>query len=371
MAVRIGGFDPVGLALKLAAALSLAVIAAPAAADGLGAPPVYREIKDWVLACDNTRVCFAKYDAADEGAASGGYLSITRYPGPGGALVVSLEADEDGAAPDPRSLKLDGRSLGANAVWDAKAQTATPNGDAALGFLRAIADGKVLSYSNGQGTPNVSLSGMKAVLLAMDEDQGRLDGQTALARPGAKPASAVLAALPVPVVYAKPAAPPLAGGPALAARVRRAQAAVLARHDCDPDLARSDEADPLSDHEALVILGCVSGAYQTSVMIFRAPRAAPEKSSLIVLPLQPTLTAADSPPEDRGEYVAEGGWDRKSATFTESAKGRGLADCGQSTAWVFDGAQFHVASFSRLDRCGGGPPGDWSTVYRTTTSLTK
>ena len=363
-----------GLALKLAAAFGLVLIAAPAAADGLGAPPVYREIKDWVLACDNTRVCFAKYDPADEGAGGGGYLSISRDPGPAGALVVSLEADEDGAVPDPHSLRLDGRPLAGGAAWtaDAEDQTATLSGDAALAFLRSIAGSKALGYSNGLlGTPTVSLSGMTAVLLAMDEDQGRLGGQTALARPGAKPAAAVPAPLPVPVLHGTPPTKPFAGGAAFAAQVRRTQAALLARHECENDVLSADHADALNDREALVTLGCVRGAYQTSVLVFRAPRDAPRKASQVILPLQPTLNAADTPPEDRGEYVAEDGWDAKSATFAESARGRGLADCGQSSEWVFDGSRFHLASFSRLDRCGGGPPGDWPTLYRTTVSLAR
>jgi hypothetical protein len=362
-----------GLAVfVLAVAGAFAARAAPAAAF-LGAPPVYREIKDWVLACDNTRVCFAKYDPADDAASGEGYLSITRDPGPAGALVVSMEDEDDGAVPDPRSLRLDGQPLAGGAAWmaDAKDQTATLSGDAALAFVRAIANGKVLSYSTGKAAPTVSLSGMTAVLLAMDEDQGRLDGQTALARPGSKPASAVLAALPVPVVHAAAPAKPFTGAAAFAASVRRDQATLLKTHECEDDFLTADQAEPLTDREALVILGCASGAYQSSVLIFRAPRDAAQKASQIILPLQPTLNAADTPPQDRGEYVAEDGWFPKTATFTESAKGRGMADCGESTEWVFDGTQFHVASFNRLDRCSGGPPGDWPTIYRTTVSPAK
>jgi len=48
-----------------------------------------------------------------------------------------------------------------------------------------------------------------------------------------------------------------------------------------------------------------------------------------------------------------------------------MADCGESTEWAFDGSQFHISSYNRLDRCGGGPPGDWPTLYRTTTVLAK
>jgi hypothetical protein len=359
----------IGLAVFTLAAAAGAATAAPAPGL-LGAPPVYLEVKDWVLACDNTRVCFAKYDVADAG---GGYLSLARDAGPAGNLVVSLEATEDGAVPNPRTLTLDGQALPANPAWkiDANAQTATLDGAAALAFVHAIAGGKTLAYSDGQTTTTVSLNGMTAALLAMDQDQGRLDGVTALARPGPKPASAVPAALPVPILHPAPAKTPLAGAAAFASEVRKTKGNLLRQHDCDDGMTRDDKAAALNDADAIVLLGCVQGAYQASVMTFRAPRAAPQRAVQLIMPIQPTMKASDFPPGSGGEYVAEDGWDAKTATFVESDKGRGMADCGQSTEWVFDGAAFHVDSFSRLDRCGGGPPGDWPTIYRTTISPAK
>jgi len=95
--------------LTLAAGVGGVAVTAAPAPSLLGAPPVYLEVKDWVLACDNTRVCFAKYDVADDANAGGGYLSLARDPGPAGGLVVSLEATADGAVPDPRTLTLDGQ----------------------------------------------------------------------------------------------------------------------------------------------------------------------------------------------------------------------------------------------------------------------
>jgi len=359
--------------LTLAAGVGGVAVTAAPAPSLLGAPPVYLEVKDWVLACDNTRVCFAKYDVADDANAGGGYLSLARDPGPAGGLVVSLEATADGAVPDPRTLTLDGQPLPANPAWkiDANAQTATLDGAAAPAFVHAIANGKALAYSDGQTTTTVSLNGMTAALLAMDQDQGRLDGVTALARRGAKPASAVPAALPVPTLHAAPAAKPLAGAAAFAAEVRKVQAVLLRQHDCEADTTQDDKAAALNDQDAIVLLGCVQGAYQASVMTFRAPRNAPRKAVQLIMPIQPTMKPSDIPPGSSGEYVAEDGWDAKTATFTESAKGRGMADCGQSTEWVFDSAAFHVDSFNRLDRCGGGPPGDWPTIYRTTISSVK
>jgi hypothetical protein len=129
-------------------------------------------------------------------------------------------------------------------------------------------------------------------------------------------------------------------------------------------MADSDTAAGLGAGEAIVVLGCRMAAYQASAMVFRAPRSAPERARLVVMPRQPTLPAADFPPEVIGEYVSEDGWDASTMSFTEGAKGRGLGDCGEASTWTFDGREFQLAAFSRQERCGG-PPGDWPTLYRT------
>ncbi len=329
-----------------------------------GAVPEYREIKDWVLTCDNTHACIAKYLAADDGPGGGGYLSLARTPGPDGGLTVTVETVEGDTAPDPSDLRLDGRPL-SGLAWkiDAKAQTATLSGNAALRFVRAIRDGGKLTYSDDKDAPFVSLTGMTAALLAMDENQGRLGGETALIRTGPKPASAVPAARPVPLVHAAPARGPLAGAAAFAAQVRRARADILNKHDCDAGQASQDEAGPLDAADAVVVLGCQEAAYQGSVLIFIAPRNAPAKARQLILPLEPPLSARDTSTD--GEYT-EGEWDPKTATFTQSAKGRGLADCGESTVWTFDGQAFVLSTYNAQPRCGG-PPGDWPTLYRTRT----
>lgn len=344
--------------------LSSMLVAAGAYAPVQGSAPEYREIKDWVLACDNTHACVAKYLAASDGGDGGGYLSVERAAGPNGGLTVTIETVEGDTAPDPTTLRLDGRSL-PGFTWkiDAKAQAATLAGDAALRFIRAIRDGGAISFSRTKDAPLVSLTGMKAALLAMDENQGRLGGETALIRLGPKPASAVPVAAPPPVVHAAPARGPLPGAAAFAAQVRRARADILGQHDCDAGQASQDEAGPLDAANALVVLGCQEAAYQGSVLIFIAPRNAPAKARQLILPLEPPLSASDTSTD--GEYT-EGEWDPKTATFSQSAKGRGIADCGESTVWTYDGKAFVLSTYNAQPRCGG-PPGDWPTLYRTRT----
>jgi hypothetical protein len=240
---------------------------------------------------------------------------------------------------------------------------ATLQGANALAFIRAIRDGGKLAYSEGKDAPFISLGGRKAALLITDDDQGRLGNVTALIRVGVKPASAVLPALPVPVVHARPTTDNLPGPAAFAAAVRRGARAALEAHDCEAEAASNDEAHALDATTALVMIGCIDGAYQSSVITFIAPRAAPLLAHLLVMPPQPTIDPANERADVRGEYVS-GDWDAARASFSESSKGRGVADCGSSSTWTFDGHGFRLTAYSALDRCGGGPPGDWPTLYR-------
>lgn len=352
--------------IALAASAGVFAQAAPAPARILGAAPVYREIGDWIVACDNTRACLAKFVAADD-STGGAYVSVARGAGPGGRLMVTVAnfAEDGPARIDPARLRLDGKPL-AISGWSVQAadHSARLEGPGALRLLRAAADAHTLALSAAADAPVASLSGLKAVLLVIDEDQGRLDGVTALARPGAKPATSVPPGAPPPMIVTAPKAAPLAHPAAFAAAVRRAQVALLKRHDCDSDMADSDAAAGLDAAEAVVVLGCRRAAYQASAMVFRAPRTAPAQARPVVMPRQPTLGADAFPPEVVGEYVTDDGWDAATASFTEASKGRGLADCGESTTWTFDGRDFQLAAFSRQERCGG-PPDDWPTLYRT------
>lgn len=338
-----------------AQAIGLMALAMGLGAAGPGPPkPVYREIKDFVVACDNLRTCEVRW-APDFGGAA--YLRISRDGGPTGALQVVLAELESG-----RSLKLDGRTVGRELHWrwDKDSAELAVEGDEALRLARALSEGSTLTYAEGGETAEVSLNGLKAALLAVDEAQGRLGTQGAFVRTGPAADAKVPAPPPEPVIIARRADPGLTVPPGFAARVRRAQAGTLVRNDCEDDRAEVDRAYPLNRTEVLVELGCMMHAYQSSMLLLRAPRDAPERAKLVVMP----LAAGDEPvsPDGAGRYI-EGSWDPETATFGEVTKGRGLADCGSSTVWAFDGTQFRLAEAQRMNRCAGRL-GDWPTVFR-------
>lgn len=331
-------------------------------AAALAAVPLQRELKDWTATCDNLRSCTLKAlppFLSEEKA--GLEVSIHRDAGGRSALTVTLAVLE--GALDGRALQLDGRPLAAPWRSDTDGGGVMLGGDAALAFLRNVKNGRALTLGPpGPETPRASLSGLAAALLVADEAQGRIGTVTAIARPGPAPASTVPAPPPLPVVFAAPPPPPLKNGAALAAAVRRAKTADLKSADCQADAASADEAEPLTAADAVVTLGCLRGAYQQSVLAYRAPRGAPGRATVLDLPPAP---GARGDAESR-RYHTEGGYDPQEATFVESGKGRGLADCGESSDWTFDGRRFVASGHAAQERCGG-QPGDWPTVYRTRT----
>ena len=92
--------------LPLAAAL-VALTMAPAAS---AATPVYREIKDWVVACDNTTRCEA---IGMQEAYPQIILRLVVDAGPSGEPELSLESEAPVAA---RDLRLDGARFAASSL---------------------------------------------------------------------------------------------------------------------------------------------------------------------------------------------------------------------------------------------------------------
>lgn len=367
-------------ALHLIIAL-VALLVAPAAFAQSRAPePVYRELKQWILGCDNTRRCTARFvrsEFAPPASLRGrdlGLMNVTRDGGATGALTVRLsvpsEYDEDTRQKtltrfDPSRMQLDGQPLAPRLDPPRRAGPVSEHvltGPAALQFLTALQGGSLLALTNRPDSPLISLEGLTEALVAMDQAQGRTNNVSALIHgAGAGPASATPPALAAPLIKAAPALAPLPGAADIAAQVRRSQARVLRRHECD--LRRTDDvAARLNDKEVVVLLKCNTGAYQGYVLAFRANLSNLSAARILRLP-KPGFLDEGSGDDFAGEYGA-GAYDPATATFTQKSYGRGIGDCGTSARWAFDGKDFHLAELSYQDRCGGVPD-DWLTLYRT------
>ncbi|RYY10391.1 MAG: DUF1176 domain-containing protein, partial [Alphaproteobacteria bacterium] len=323
------------------------------------------EVGDWLVGCDNTRRCVAKYVLGDHDGDTNPYdedagLTISREAGPSGAISVDATSGRRinpatihvGAAGSDRSLRWKAYDAGRGAQID---------GAAAVAFVRGMRNAETVSWSGSQLKVVVSLRGLAAVLVAMDEAQGRIGNVSALGRPGPRAASTTPAAVAPPIVRRGPRLQPMPTSSKLVATLRRTQAAALKLHGCDQEAGTDDSADRLDGHSAIVLLECGRFAYQTSVLAFIVPLDRPEAAKPLILPRPMSSAAPD--PDAIGEYVG-GSYDADTRVFSTYAKGRGMADCGESAEWTWDGIAFRLTAYSLQLRCGGRA-GDWPTLFRT------
>lgn len=339
-------------------------IALPALSSPL---PVYREIKDWIVACDNTGDC----EAIGATENSPVMLRLQHGAGPEGASSLRIESARplslENMRLDGRPLKPDSRHWQSSNI-DGYSELSTTHGASVRAFIDAARNGMRLSFGDDESASWGSLSGLSAAMLLIDEAQGRLGTMTALLRRGPQSASHVPARRPAPLL--RPAAPaPEALSEAdrqrLIAAVRKVHAKRLTEQDCFVEADGAfDQAYALTDSEALVFVECWRGAYQASSLLFRTPIAEPARSRAIVLPLPFRMDDGREGVEafTSAEYATEKG------LLFHSAKGRGLADCGESAAWVFDGEEFQLSDYHYLGACRGGNPGDWPRLWRSRTN---
>lgn len=309
--------------------------------------------EDWELVCDNTRTCRAAGYQSDEDQQPVSVL-LTRKAGANqpvsGELMLGQGEDETSQQPPVLnlSMQVNGQSLGQVAVGTdtSLAKLAEPQVAALLAALSRKSD---IQWLAGNRRWRLSDKGAAAVLLKMDEFQGRLGSQGALIRKGPKGEEAVLPPLPAPVVTMGPLAKPLPGDDQLAAdktkALHKAIRATLKGNDDCPDLleAKGDKAalnvTRLTDSKLLVSAQCWMAAYNQGDGYW----------------------VVDSKPPYHAVLVTASGTDYEEGKISASHKGRGLGDCWSSQAWTWDGKQFVPTESSTTGMCKGiAAGGAWS-----------
>lgn len=319
--------------------------------------PLYREIKDWVVACDNVRACEA-VNAPDDGMGNPLIVHVRRGAGPDGLLRVRLEYSTEGPQPP---LLLDGKPMseslmkGIQAKTEENYQTRFAEGDAAVALLQAWRDGQSIQLK-GDDDSHVSLDGLGDALALMDSVQGRLDTVTALIKPGSRPATDVPAAAPLPTITPFPGAKPLDEDE----RAKIVQA-VMADPDPSDEGSADDGSQPpagaafaLNDQEALVVVSSECAAYNCDYTLYRVSRSDPSKQADLQLQALPGTDASVSGSVNFDEHTGR---------LSYLDKGRGVGDCGETASWIFDGSKFQLADFSTMGRCSGIAPGDWPAQW--------
>jgi hypothetical protein len=333
----------------------LAVLATPATI-----PPVqsYDTYKSWFVACDNTLACVAKGFAEDANPRA--EIHLEQEPGPDGPLSLAIRSEAGFRAAD---VRLDGQPIAMSPPWrltrDGDGATLASRDPVAVrAMLKRLRVGKVLSLGQGGRIP---LDGLSAALLRIEVRQGRVGTLTAVIRSGAAAATTVPAPPPIPRIPAHPIDARLAPGEQarLIAAVRAEASAAKALADCDTDSSMAPEADALDQRQALVLIPCFMGAYQGSSLVFVARRAGGGVRQQI-LPL-PYL--GEDPEHGRTDMVTEADFDPRTGMLSMLAKGRGLADCGLSASWIWDGAAFQLSAMRMQSACGGVDPDDWPILF--------
>lgn len=195
-----------------------------------------------------------------------------------------------------------------------------------------------IRWTDGDNFWELSNQGAAAVLLKMDEHQGRLGTKGAIMRKGPQGEERVLPALPIPEVLVPPLAQSLSRDRQLqtkqATSLRKYLAKTLDKDDAcpaltDPEVAANAEQSVsvtrLNDKKLLAATPCWSGAYNTGNGYW----------------------VIDEGPHFNPVLVTTQGSEFSDGTISATQKGRGLGDCWNSDEWTWNGEQFvHTASHS-------------------------
>lgn len=324
-------------------ALALALTAAPALA-----APFSKNFKDWEVACDNLGDCAA-------------------FGFPPGERVGDVWIKLSIAAGADARPRLSGHAEG---VDFAKARLiGVPPEFAALApaeqLLAMAKKEEKASFASGAARATISLAGLAATLIAIDEAQGRLGTQAALIRKGARPAAAAPGPKPAPKLTPVPTKALGAGD----ARLARALAALQPKgfRDACPkqeETPGAGEVHRLGPGLDLVALECDSGAYNLMTRFWLVPCGDAKRARAIewATPHGAPMASPEGGPETT---LVNAAYDPAQGVLSFFQKARGLGDCGVAASYAWTGRGFALAEWSQMGECAGVPPEDWAPLWRT------
>ncbi len=294
--------------------------------------------KDWDLICDNTLTCRAAGYSTDDTDPAATVL-LTRLAGQSTPVINRVMlADYDGEAaaknPGIPQLLIDNRSQGE--LTPADGDSWEMNAKQYAAFMQALRRDSHISFQDNIADFLFSGAGSSAVLLKMDDVQGRIDTPSAIIKKGNKPESGVKQPVPVPVIV-KAAVRDKESREMTAqeaATIKPALIKLLATGDeeqgCDEEqLKNAWRIAALNEKQSLVSASCWFGAYQGANVYFVISNDMAE---------QPVMVS------DSANYYSNG-------ELSSSMKGRGLGDCWSREESVWDGQRFVQSNVSDTGRC--------------------
>lgn len=314
------------------------------------APQLIFSHSDWELACDNTRTCRAAGYQSDSDELTVSVL-LTRKAGArqpvSGQLMIGNYGENKALSQLPSVFKLtmriNGRSLGQVMIRQDMLVTELSKRQVAALLLALLRDSKI-EWGIGKHSWHLSDKGAAAVLLKMDEFQGRVDTKGALVKKGSLGEDTVFPPLPVPVIIVPLLS--LTNNHLEINQLKVLREAIRTtikeddyNNDCPVLSAGSGEEElsvyRLTETKLLVSTLCSFGynlGYGYWVI-----NDTPD--------YQPSLVTTS------GSFVSTRG------TISASHKGRGLGDCWSGDEWHWDGNQFIHTQSSASGMCKLLAPG--------------
>lgn len=300
------------------------------------APGVSFSHKDWELVCDNTRTCQAAGYQSEPGESEPVSLLLSRAAGPNAPVTMKLQAQSEKAYKGPLQL-----TVGKLVVRGLTGDTPEIPARDVPKLIQALLRNEEATVTAAGVEWTLSLAGVNAVLLKMDEAQGRLGTPGALVRRGNAPESSVPPAPPKPVLQVAKLPPARTGDAALAKPLLAAvNPSVLAdRCSGDPIEPKYAKVYRLTPGKVLLMLPCSMGAYNVSYLLWMANDKPPYQPEFL---------------EDMdGEFSPD------EASVHSAMKVRGLGDCWRVKDWHFDGRQFVLTHEAFDSMCRGFAGGAW------------
>ncbi|MCX8956728.1 DUF1176 domain-containing protein [Erwinia psidii] len=335
-------------------------------ATSLQAQPLQKVFSDWQITCNNLNYCVARNFPGDNGLV----MTIGRHAGSDDRPLLRIDygnayTSELGGLALKDNLLLDGRRLKPDLKhWEVQPHhLATTHAISIDEFLAQTmeADNIQLLYSP---TATISLHGLKAALLLMDEVQGRLNGMSAWVRRGNRAAGDVPPEPLTPVIV-PPVHPPLP--------LTRVESNGLIDFgtwrvntaECSLDPQRREvSVSPLNDKKALLLVSCEMGAYNVIDLAYEVTRTEPYLVRRISLTL-PFMPAGKS---FKQMELINAHFDPESSQLVTFSKSRGLGDCGIASRWQFTAGEFVLVEYAQEQTCDAWHGSDdWPTLWTSTT----
>ncbi|QUG74828.1 DUF1176 domain-containing protein [Erwinia sp. E602] len=330
----------------------------------LQAEPLQKIFADWQITCNNLNTCEVRSFPASNGLV----MQLTRDAGEDDRPRLSIDYGNRDSGERPGgtlqdNLLLDGKRLKPDLKnWQVTAHHwSTADAIAIEEFLQQVRDADNLQLLY-RPQAAISLHGLKAALLLMDEVQGRVKSGSAWVASGAGDVSDLPPPPDVPQISSAPRPPR-----ALSGRESR-QLLDYASWHLDNDLCsldplrRESQVAPLSDNKALLLVSCEMGAYNLIYLAFEVNRQPPFIARLLTL----TLPFVPSGASGRQLELVNAEFDAARGELQTFSKTRGLGDCGVATRWQYDGHQFRLAEYAQQSLCDGWNGSErWPTLWVT------